>query len=113
MTKQERLQTLKVTKIRMKDWSDDYIKQIYYNPRSKIWFEAARETLNERKVPRDKPPPPKPHYTRTVISGRDTNLKTFTEESLRVIIEKSTSPAMVEAAKAVLRNRNVPYPTPR
>lgn len=41
------------------------------------------------------------------------NLATFTDQSLKVIIEKSTSPAMVEAAKEVLINRNVPYPTPR
>lgn len=41
------------------------------------------------------------------------NLKTFTDQSLKVIIEKSGNQAMVEAAKEVLRNRNVPYPTPQ
>lgn len=41
------------------------------------------------------------------------NLTTFTDESLKKIVESSSSPAMVEAARTVLRNRNVPYPTPR
>jgi hypothetical protein len=39
-----------------------------------------------------------------------THLSTFSDESLRVIIEKSSSPAMVEAAKAVMDKRRVPFP---
>lgn len=52
----------------------------------------------------------KKHYTKRVITTQVYNLATFSDESLRVIIEKSSSPAMVEAAKAVLSKRRVPYP---
>lgn len=51
-------------KVRMRDWTDDFIKKIYHENKVPAWHEAARETMNERKVPRDKakptPPPPQP-----------------------------------------------------
>lgn len=117
MTKAEKKEQFRnqvqVAKVRMLEWSDDFVKKVYYENSNKAWHQAAKETLNERKVPKDKVPPPKPHYTRTTITGKDTQLTTFTDESLKKIVETSSSPAMVEAARTVLRNRNVPYPTPR
>jgi hypothetical protein len=57
------LKKIRGIKDRMINWSDDFLKTIYYNPSSPLWFQAAKETLNERKVPRDGPvvtPPPPP-----------------------------------------------------
>lgn len=112
MTKQEKKEhfrnQVQVAKVRMREWSDDFVKKVYYENSNKAWHQAAKETLNERKVPKDKGPPPKPHYTRTTITGKDTHLKTFTDESLQTIIEKSTNPVMVEAARKVLPARKTP-----
>lgn len=39
-------------KVRMQSWNDDFIKKIYFDPKTiPDWFQAAKETLNERKVP--------------------------------------------------------------
>jgi hypothetical protein len=46
-----------------------------------------------------------------VITTQVYNLATFSDESLRTIIEKSSSPAMVEAARAVMDKRKVPFPS--
>lgn len=51
------LRKIRDIKDRMLNWSDDFLKTIYYNPSSPLWFQAAKETLNERKVPRDKAQP--------------------------------------------------------
>lgn len=44
------------------------------------------------------------------ITSLKHNLSTFSDISLKTLIDKSSSPAIVEAAKKVLSSRNVPYP---
>lgn len=50
------LRAIQDIKARMTDWGDDFIKKIYFDPRSPLWFQAAKETLNERRVPRQEIP---------------------------------------------------------
>lgn len=64
MTKREKKEAqrnrVNLIKIRMKDWSDDFVKKVYYENQVPEWHQAAKETLNERRVPRNgqKPQPP-------------------------------------------------------
>lgn len=44
--------SVEAVKIRMRDWTDDFVKKVYFENQNPAWHEAARETLNERKVPR-------------------------------------------------------------
>lgn len=67
MTRREKKEAqrnrISVIKIRMREWSDDFVKKVYYENQVPDWHQAAKETLNERGVPRDsckKPNPPKP-----------------------------------------------------
>lgn len=103
-----RRESIGAVKVRMANYSNDFLKTIYYNPSSSTWFQAAKEMLNERKVPKDKPPTPKPHYTRTTITGKDTHINTFSTKSLKVLAEKSTSPTMAEEARKILKLRDTP-----
>lgn len=56
-TKREKKEAFRASvdavKIRMRDWTDDFVKKVYYENQNQAWHIAAKETLNERKVPRD------------------------------------------------------------
>jgi membrane carboxypeptidase/penicillin-binding protein len=48
--------SVEAIKVRMRDWTDDFVKKVYFENQIPAWHEAARETLNERKVPRQEIP---------------------------------------------------------
>lgn len=44
-------QSIEAVKVRMKDWSDNFIQKIQAENASPIWKTAAEETLSERSQP--------------------------------------------------------------